>query len=583
LIYFDAMNNPLLQVNNLTTIFRSGDGVFKAVNDISFDLCSREVLGVAGESGSGKSVTALSIMQLMKSPSMKVSSGNIIYNNGAAVNLLQLDAKGQQAYRGKEIAMIFQEPMTSLNPVITCGKQVSEAMCLHLQVTKKEAREKTMYLFKRVKLPQPESIYDCFPHQLSGGQKQRAMIAMAISCNPKILIADEPTTALDVTVQASLIELLKELQQETGMSIIFITHDLGILSQIADRVLVMHNGCIIEQGAVEQVFKNPVHPYTKGLLSCRPSLFNNKERLPVIEDFMDTSPNANVAKEHNSQEDSRIDEFRNNASEQKKDIYITPPFISVRNLSVSYSRSNGFLRQSKEIVRAVDDISFDIYKGETLGLVGESGCGKTTLGKALLNMVKSTGSVMFKGKNISSLSVDDMRPLRKNMQMIFQDPYASLNPRLTIGEAIMEPMLVHSIGNSVTERKENALLLLEKVGLKSQHFKRYPHEFSSGQRQRIAIARALALSPEFIICDECVSSLDVSVQAQVLNLINELKCELGFTTIFISHDLSVVRYMSDRIMVMNNGKIVELGDATEVYQHPKSEYTRMLIDAIPVI
>ena len=577
------MNNPLLQVNNLTTIFRSGDGVFKAVNDISFDLCSREVLGVAGESGSGKSVTALSIMQLMKSPSMKVSSGNIIYNNGAAVNLLQLDAKGQQAYRGKEIAMIFQEPMTSLNPVITCGKQVSEAMCLHLQVTKKEAREKTMYLFKRVKLPQPESIYDCFPHQLSGGQKQRAMIAMAISCNPKILIADEPTTALDVTVQASLIELLKELQQETGMSIIFITHDLGILSQIADRVLVMHNGCIIEQGAVEQVFKNPVHPYTKGLLSCRPSLFNNKERLPVIEDFMDTSPNANVAKEHNSQEDSRIDEFRNNASEQKKDIYITPPFISVRNLSVSYSRSNGFLRQSKEIVRAVDDISFDIYKGETLGLVGESGCGKTTLGKALLNMVKSTGSVMFKGKNISSLSVDDMRPLRKNMQMIFQDPYASLNPRLTIGEAIMEPMLVHSIGNSVTERKENALLLLEKVGLKSQHFKRYPHEFSSGQRQRIAIARALALSPEFIICDECVSSLDVSVQAQVLNLINELKCELGFTTIFISHDLSVVRYMSDRIMVMNNGKIVELGDATEVYQHPKSEYTRMLIDAIPVI
>ena len=577
------MNNPLLQVNNLTTIFRSGDGVFKAVNDISFDLCSREVLGVAGESGSGKSVTALSIMQLMKSPSMKVSSGNIIYNNGAAVNLLQLDAKGQQAYRGKEIAMIFQEPMTSLNPVITCGKQVSEAMCLHLQVTKKEAREKTMYLFKRVKLPQPESIYDCFPHQLSGGQKQRAMIAMAISCNPKILIADEPTTALDVTVQASLIELLKELQQETGMSIIFITHDLGILSQIADRVLVMHNGCIIEQGAVEQVFKNPVHPYTKGLLSCRPSLFNNKERLPVIEDFMDTSPNANVAKEHNSQEDSRIDEFRNNATEQKKDIYITPPFISVRNLSVSYSRSNGFLRQSKEIVRAVDDISFDIYKGETLGLVGESGCGKTTLGKALLNMVKSTGSVMFKGKNISSLSVDDMRPLRKNMQMIFQDPYASLNPRLTIGEAIMEPMLVHSIGNSVTERKEKALLLLEKVGLMSQHFKRYPHEFSSGQRQRIAIARALALSPEFIICDECVSSLDVSVQAQVLNLINELKCELGFTTIFISHDLSVVRYMSDRIMVMNNGKIVELGDATEVYQHPKSEYTRMLIDAIPVI
>ncbi len=577
------MNNPLLQVNNLTTIFRSGDGVFKAVNDISFDLCSREVLGVAGESGSGKSVTALSIMQLMKSPSMKVSSGNIIYNNGAAVNLLQLDAKGQQAYRGKEIAMIFQEPMTSLNPVITCGKQVSEAMCLHLQVTKKEAREKTMYLFKRVKLPQPDSIYDCFPHQLSGGQKQRVMIAMAISCNPKILIADEPTTALDVTVQASLIELLKELQQETGMSIIFITHDLGILSQIADRVLVMHNGCIIEQGAVEQVFKNPVHPYTKGLLSCRPSLFNNKERLPVIEDFMDTSPNANVAKEHNSQEDSRIDEFRNNATEQKKDIYITPPFISIRNLSVSYSRSNVFLRQSKEIVRAVDDISFDIYKGETLGLVGESGCGKTTLGKALLNMVKSTGSVMFKGKNISSLSVDDMRPLRKNMQMIFQDPYASLNPRLTIGEAIMEPMLVHSIGNSVTERKEKALLLLEKVGLMSQHFKRYPHEFSSGQRQRIAIARALALSPEFIICDECVSSLDVSVQAQVLNLINELKCELGFTTIFISHDLSVVRYMSDRIMVMNNGKIVELGDATEVYQHPKSEYTRMLIDAIPVI
>lgn len=573
------MNNPLLQIKNLSTIFRSGEGVFKAVNDISFDLYSGEVLGIAGESGSGKSVTALSIMQLMKSHAMKVASGNIIYNNGPAVDLLQLDDKGKQNYRGKEIAMIFQEPMTSLNPVMTCGNQVSEAIRIHLHLNKKEAREKTIVLFERVKLPHPETIYDCYPHQLSGGQKQRVMIAMAISCNPKILIADEPTTALDVTVQAALLDLLKELQKETGVSIIFITHDLGILSRFADRVLVMHKGSVVEQGTVMQMFTDPVHPYTKGLLACRPALNLNKKRLPVISDFIGEAEKENIT---DTADESGNIIFQYN-EDHRINIYKSSPLISVNNLSVSYYRKKGLLGGSKTVVNAVDDVSFDIYKGETLGLVGESGCGKTTLGRALLGMVESTGSVFYQGKNLNSLSVDEMRPFRKNLQMIFQDPYASLNPRLTIGEAIVEPMQVHAIGNSNAERKEKAIELLQKVGMQSQYYNRYPHEFSSGQRQRIAIARALALHPEFIICDECVSSLDVSVQAQVLNLINELKSELGFTTIFISHDLSVVRYMSDRIMVMNKGKIVELGDATEVYQHPKSEYTRKLIDAIPVI
>lgn len=583
----NSTGEVLLKVNGLTTAFETGEGLFKAVDNVSFELNQGEVLGIVGESGSGKSVTSLSIMQLIQAPAGKITGGAISYiHENKTINLLALPEKEKRNYRGQHIAMIFQEPMTSLNPVLTCGYQVAEALILHLQLSKAEAKEKTIALFRKVHLPRPDDIYKSYPHQLSGGQKQRVMIAMAISCNPSVLIADEPTTALDVTVQATILDLLRELQRETGMSIIFITHDLGVIAELADRVLVMYKGKIVEEGKVKDVFRKPAHPYTKGLLACRPMLNARLKKLPTIADFMTMNHDGSFS-EKEGNISIVVDRLKINEQEvveRRKELYIKEPLLVVESLSMTYDIKSGFFGKKRGEVRAVDNVSFNVYPGETLGLVGESGCGKTTLGRAILKLVAPTGGrVTFKKHELTRMSDKEIRPLRKNMQIIFQDPYSSLNPRMTIGAAIMEPMKVHHLFENDSMRKEQVLLLLKKVNLKEEHFGRYPHEFSGGQRQRIGIARALALHPEFIICDESVSALDVSVQAQVLNLLNDLKSEFGFTYIFISHDLSVVKFMSDRIMVMNQGKIEEMGDPEELYRSPKSDYTRKLISAIPKI
>ncbi len=582
-----STDNFLLQVKGLTTAFQTDEGSFKAVNNISFVLKKGEVLGIVGESGSGKSVTSLSIMQLIQAPAGKIIAGEINYNiNGELINLLSLPENKKRNYRGKEIAMIFQEPMTSLNPVLTCGYQVAEALILHLKLSKKEAKAKTIALFQKVQLPRPDDIYKSYPHQLSGGQKQRVMIAMAISCNPSVLIADEPTTALDVTVQKTILELLKELQRETNMSIIFITHDLGVIAELANRVMVMYKGKIVEEGDVTEVFQNPAHPYTKGLLACRPLLNTRLSKLPTIPDFMVMHDDGTFTEKSESINEvmAKLSINEQDVHTKREKLYIKKPLLEVENLCMYYPIKSNFFGKVRGEVKAVDNVSFQVFPGETLGLVGESGCGKTTLGRAVLKLVDPTGGkIIFKNKELTKMSEREIRPLRKNMQLIFQDPYSSLNPRITIGSAIMEPMMVHRLHENDKNRKEQVMMLLKKVNLKEEHFHRYPHEFSGGQRQRIGIARALALQPEFIICDESVSALDVSVQAQVLNLLNELKAEFGFTYIFISHDLSVVKFMSDRIMVMNNGKIEEIGDPDEIYRSPKSEYTSRLIDSIPKI
>jgi peptide/nickel transport system ATP-binding protein len=480
--------------------------------------------------------------------------------------------------------MIFQEPMTSLNPVFTCGDQVMEAIMLHQKISKQEAKAKTIELFKEVQLPRPENIFETYPHQISGGQKQRVMIAMAMSCNPSLLIADEPTTALDVTVQKTILELMQKLQQEHEMGLMFITHDLGVIAELADKVVVMYKGKIVEQGNVMDIFSNPQHPYTKGLLACRPPLNRRLHLLPTVSDFMRVEEDGTVTESDKSVKEV-TDKLVVTAQEREKhlkDIYSQQPILQVKNVKTYFPISKGVFGKSTEYVKAVDDVSFDVYPGETLGLVGESGCGKTTLGRTILRLIEPTaGEIIYNGKNIAELSAKELREIRKDMQIIFQDPYSSLNPRITIGEAIMEPMKVHGILGNDKERKDRVLELLSRVNMPAEHFYRYPHEFSGGQRQRICIARALALNPQFIICDESVSALDVSVQAQVLNLLNELKKEFKFTYIFISHDLSVVKFMSDRMVVMNKGKIEEMGYADDIYSNPQTEYTRKLISAIP--
>lgn len=580
----------LLEVIDLQTQFYTEEGIVKAVDKISFTLFRGETLGIVGESGSGKSVTSLSIMQLIAQPPGRIVGGEILYypKGQSEIDLLKLTDKEMQRYRGNELAMIFQEPMTSLNPVFRCGDQVTEAIILHQKISTSEAKKRTIQLFEKVQLPDPERIFNAYPHQLSGGQKQRIMIAMAMSCNPDVLIADEPTTALDVTVQKAIIDLMNDLKSEMNASIIFITHDLGVISEIADHVIVMFKGKIVEQGDIGSIFLNPQHPYTKGLLACRPPLDFRLKKLPVVSDFMDINKNDNgelfiTEKINNITEitaNNKVD--LKTWAKRQKFLSSQKPILEIKNLETWFSAKKNFFGRTTNWVKAVDDVSFKVFPGETLGLVGESGCGKTTLGRTILRLIEAkSGEIIFEGKKINDLSKEEMRSLRKDMQIIFQDPYSSLNPRMTIGNAIMEPMQVHEILTNDEERKARVIELLETVSLEAKHFNRYPHEFSGGQRQRICIARALALNPKFIICDESVSALDVSVQAQVLNLLMELREKFQFTYIFISHDLSVVKFMSDRMIVMNQGKIEDIGDADEIYNNPKTKYTRDLIEAIP--
>lgn len=559
------MKNELLKIDNLEISFKREKEFFPVINKISYSLKANEILGIVGESGSGKSVSSLAIMGLLPPNISKISNGEILFEGK---NVAKFSKKELQNLRGKEISMIFQEPMSSLNPSLKCGFQVGEILEQHTQLSKKEIKEEVLQLFSRVKLPNPEKIYESYPHQISGGQKQRVMIAMAIACKPKILIADEPTTALDVTVQNEIIQLLKDIQQETGMSIIFISHDLALVSEIANRVLVMYKGEIVEQGDAIDVFHNPKHIYTKALISSRPSLDVRLKRLPTIKDYLENSVKSEIISSEERQK-----------SHEK--LYKQDPILEVRNVEKEYFSTAGLFGR-KTGFKAVNDVSFKIYEGETLGLVGESGCGKSTLGNTILQLDKATsGQIFYRGVDITKLPSKDIRSLRKEIQIIFQDPYSSLNPRIPVGKAIMEPMKVHKLYKNDAERKAKTIEILERVGLGEEFFNRYPHEFSGGQRQRIGIARTIALQPKLIVCDESVSALDISVQAQVLNLLNELKENFGFTYIFISHDLAVVKYMSDQVLVMNKGKIEELADADVLYENPQKEYTKKLIAAIP--
>lgn len=648
------MYDLVLNVNNLRVQFQTDERTVKAVDEISFQVRRGQTLGIVGESGSGKSVTALAIMGLL-SPMTSQVSGEIWFQipeseeytpYSQPINLLQLSNLQKENYRGGQISMIFQEPMTSLNPVYTIGFQLSEAIMQHQQVSSKQALWKAASLLQEVKLlpsddqlmqqaleeqqnqsaslspgelkdkrsrkrelihqvnAQKRAMLDRYPHELSGGQLQRVMIAMAISCNPTLLIADEPTTALDVTVQATILELLQELQQRRGMAMIFITHDLGIIAQIADQVAVMYRGKIVESGTLQQIFTHPQNPYTKGLLACRPSLDTEAERLPTVSDFMEVITTETGTVEIREKPYSEILTSYTNAPNRSyqsaiSNLSLDNPILAVKNLRVAF-KVPGMFGQMKRLFMAVNDVSFDVYPGETLGLVGESGCGKSTLSRAILQLIPPlSGQVFFEGQDITSPQFgtsllsgfknyldqqqfnQKMRWVRRNMQIIFQDPFSSLDPRISIGEAVIEPLIIHNVGKTTKEKRDRAAYLLERVGLNPDLMRRYPHEFSGGQRQRICIARALALNPKFIICDESVSALDVSVQAQVLNLLKELQSEFNLTYIFISHDLSVVKFMSDRIIVMNQGKIEEMGSADQIYRHPQQAYTRQLIASIP--
>ena len=560
---------PLLNIQNLSVDFLSESGTSHAIKNISLHVNRGEILALVGESGSGKSVTSLSILQLLPQPPAHYSGGSIFFSEDGqqSIDLLHTTSKDLKKIRGHKIAMIFQEPMTSLNPVMSCGKQVMEALLVHKNITTAEAKKQTIAWFEKVQLPEPDKLFNKYPHQLSGGQKQRVMIAMAMCCDPSLLICDEPTTALDVTVQKTILQLIKELQLQQNMGVIFITHDLGVVAEIADRVAIMYKGAIVEQNDARTIFNNPQHPYTQALIACRPALHSKNERLPTVSDFLNTD-----------NETIKTSPIKSNAPT----VVSNEVLMQVENLVVKFPGKTSLLGKTLNYFTAVDDVSFQIFRGETLGLVGESGCGKTTLGRTLLRLIDSTsGKIIYDNQDITNLGKDKIRQLRKDVQLVFQDPYSSLNPRLSIGAAIAEPMMVAGKDQNAQSRKRKVAELLEQVNLSPSMVNRYPHEFSGGQRQRIVIARALALNPTFLVCDESVSALDVSVQAQVLNLLNDLKKELGLTILFISHDLSVVRYMCDRIMVMNKGKIVESGFAEDVYHRPQSDYTRKLIEAVP--
>ena len=558
----------LLEIKNLDIQFNTAEGVVHAVKNVSFNIPQGKTVGLVGESGSGKSVTSLAAMGLLTSPPAKINSGEILF---AGKDLLKLSEAEMRSYRGNHLSMIFQEPMTSLNPVFTVGYQIAESIILHKKKSKAEAWEMAVDLLDKVGIPSPRQRVKSYPHEMSGGQRQRVMIAMAIACEPDLLIADEPTTALDVTIQKQILELLADLQSQYNMSMLFITHDLAVISDIADDVAVMYRGELVERGNSQTLFKSAQHPYTKGLLACRPSMDESHARLATIDRFMTKDGKAKTFRV----EDLGIKSRPKIEANEK-------PILTIRGLKKHFPVKGGFFGTTKNWIKAVDGVDLDVYKGRTLGLVGESGCGKTTLGRTILRLIEpSEGQIEFKGKKITGLGKEQMRALRRKMQIIFQDPYASLNPRMTIGSAVTEPMVIHRLYENKNERWQRAQELMEKVGLEAKHLNRYPHEFSGGQRQRICIARSLAVEPEFIICDESVSALDVSIQAQILNLLLDLQQELGLTYIFISHDLAVVKFISDELAVMNQGKVVEMANAEEIYKSPQSEYTKKLLASIP--
>lgn len=565
----NSSQDILLKIENLAIEFKTDDGTVKAVKNISFNIPKGKTVGLVGESGSGKSVTSLAIMRLIPNPPGKITQGSIFFEGK---DLLKISEAEMRQVRGNKISMIFQEPMTSLNPVFTVGDQIAETLILHQGLDKKQALAKSLELMDQVGIPNPKERIQSYPHELSGGQRQRIMIAMAIACEPDLLIADEPTTALDVTIQKQILDLLADLQKKYKMSVLFITHDLGVIADIADEVVVMYRGDIVENESSNKLFTHPQHPYTKGLLACRPSLDRNPLRLPTVSDFMTDDGRE---KSFDLASLNQIKEVRPLSEEN-------PVLLEIKNLKKYFPLKKGVFGRVLTQLRAVDDVTLKVRKGRTLGLVGESGCGKTTLGRTILRLIEpSEGEIIYNGVDITQLDRRDMRAMRRKMQIIFQDPYASLNPRMTIGAAIMEPMVIHNLGSSKSERMEMAGKLMERVGLHRHMLNRYPHEFSGGQRQRICIARALAVEPEFIVCDESVSALDVSIQAQILNLLLDLQEEFNLTYIFISHDLAVVKFISDELAVMNKGVIVEMADAVQIYQAPKDAYTKKLLSAIP--
>lgn len=571
---------PLLDVQNLKTYFHTRAGTSRAVDDISFSLEKGEIVGVVGESGSGKSVTCHSILGLLPQPPARVEGGSVTFDGD---ELIGLDPLLLRAVRGRRISMIFQDPMSCLNPYLRILDQVAEPILVHEDVLREEAESRALEMLKKVGIRDAEKRANSFPHEFSGGMRQRAMIAMALVTKPDMLFADEPTTALDVTVQARILQILRDLRDELGVAVLFITHDLGVVAEVADRVVVMYRGKVVEQGTVRELFKNPSHPYVKGLLACRPSFETKYHILPTVEDFLETktASDGSVTLRERPDAAQRLaklesDDDLEGASDS------SALLLEVKGLKVHFRSGGGLLGKSPEVVKAVDGLSLNIHEGRTLGLVGESGCGKTTTGRAILQLIRPTsGNVTYGGVSISSLAAEEIRPFRKRMQIIFQDPYASLNPRMTIEQALLEPMNFHNIGSGREDCRARVVSLLEEVGLSSSHLRRYPHEFSGGQRQRLCVARALTVEPEFIVCDECVSAMDVSVQAQVLNLLRVLQDRRGLTYLFISHDLSVVKFVSDEVAVMQEGRIVEQNDAEQLYRNPANDYTRQLLDAVP--